>query len=158
MKNDPTDTGGLFIGRRPGTAPLRYRGQPATGGSGRRLVDRVVAGAVLVMETFLLATLWGPQPLGWLWVGSQVDYRTGSVSVGILSAFVGMLFTILLTLMVAKRLDQIWRLARRAAGHEQREGILGRLFVISVLLAGGAFMFWFLIINGPGSSSFSPQA
>jgi hypothetical protein len=23
--NDPTETGGLFIGRRPGTAPLRYR-------------------------------------------------------------------------------------------------------------------------------------
>src|ERR671915_170901 len=23
--NDPTDTGGLFVGRRPGTAPVRYR-------------------------------------------------------------------------------------------------------------------------------------
>ena len=32
-RNDPTDTGGLFIGRRPGTAPLRY---PARSGARRR--------------------------------------------------------------------------------------------------------------------------
>ena len=27
-RNDPTDTGGLFIGRRPGTGPLKYRAAP----------------------------------------------------------------------------------------------------------------------------------
>ena len=27
-RNDPTDTGGLFIGRRPGTGPLHYRAAP----------------------------------------------------------------------------------------------------------------------------------
>ena len=32
--NDPTDTGGLFVGRRPGTAPLKYRAQPVTAGQG----------------------------------------------------------------------------------------------------------------------------
>ena len=30
-RNDPTDTGGLFIGRRPGTAPLRYKADPERG-------------------------------------------------------------------------------------------------------------------------------
>ena len=30
-RNDPTDTGGLFIGRRPGTAPLRYKARPGSG-------------------------------------------------------------------------------------------------------------------------------
>ena len=30
-RNDPTDTGGLFIGRRPGTAPLRYKADPSPG-------------------------------------------------------------------------------------------------------------------------------
>ena len=31
-RNDPTDTGGLFIGRRPGTAPLRYKADPSRAG------------------------------------------------------------------------------------------------------------------------------
>ena len=30
MRTDPTDTGGLFVGRRPGTAPVRFRGVPLT--------------------------------------------------------------------------------------------------------------------------------
>lgn len=158
MRNDPTDNGGLFIGRRPGTAPLRYRHQPSSRGKRRRRLDRLVAAAILVLEVLLLATLWGPQPLGWLWVGSQVDYLSGSVSVGILSAFIGMLATMMITLMLAKRLDHFWQLARRAGGHDQRVGMLGRIFVVSVVVAGGGFLFWFLIINGPGSMSFSPQA
>ena len=36
-ENDPTNTGGLFIGRRPGTAPLRYREPPPEPAEGRRL-------------------------------------------------------------------------------------------------------------------------
>ena len=31
-RNDPTDTGGLFIGRRPGTGPVHYRGDPSAAG------------------------------------------------------------------------------------------------------------------------------
>ena len=33
--NDPTDNGGLFIGRRPGTAPIRFRVRERTRGRGR---------------------------------------------------------------------------------------------------------------------------
>ena len=28
MKTDPSDTGGLFVGRRPGTRPVKYRRLP----------------------------------------------------------------------------------------------------------------------------------
>ncbi len=42
-RNDPTDTGGLFIGRRPGTGPLHFRGSPERGGGGRRRADGVLA-------------------------------------------------------------------------------------------------------------------
>ena len=31
MKTDPTDTGGLFVGRRPGTRPVKYRALPERG-------------------------------------------------------------------------------------------------------------------------------
>jgi hypothetical protein len=88
--------------------------------------------------------------MGWLWVGSQVDYQTGSVSIGILSAFVGMVTTLFLTLALAKRLDHVWQLVRRAAGHDQRKGVLDRIFVVSIAIAGTGFIFWFLVIAGPG--------
>jgi hypothetical protein len=155
-RNDPTDTGGLFIGRRPGTAPVHYRGTPQIGGERRRRTDGVLAGLLLVVETLVCLTLWGPQPVAWLWVGSQVDYHTGSVSLGIAVAFAGMIATLMLTLGVAGRIDRMWRLLRRAAGHDQREGMLARIFAVSAVLAGGAFLLWFFILHGP-APSFAPQ-
>ena len=155
--NDPTDTGGLFVGRRPGTAPLKYRAQPVTAGEARRSADKFLSGLILLLETLLCLTLWGPQPTGWLWVGSQVDYKTDSVALGIVVAFAGMLTTLFFTLVVARRLDYAWRLVRRAAGYEQKKGALEWIFVISLAIMGTAFLIWFFIFNGPGSSVFSGQ-
>jgi hypothetical protein len=155
-RNDPTDTGGLFIGRRPGTAPLHYRGTPEIGDERRRRTDAVLAGVLLLVETLVCLTLWGPQPVAWLWVGSQVDYHTDSVTLGIAVAFAGMIGTLMLTLGLAARLDRVWRLLRRAAGHDQREGMLARIFTISAVLAGGGFLLWFFILHGP-APSFAPQ-
>ncbi len=151
-RNDPTDTGGLFVGRRPGTAPLRYRGTPAASTGRRRTFDSILAGAILVTETLLLISVWGPQPAGWLWVGSQVDYKTGSVELGITVAFLGMIATLMLTLVLAKQLDHVWKLVRRSAGHAQKEGMLERIFIVSVGIALVIFTVWFLFLEGPGPS------
>ena len=148
--NDPTDTGGLFVGRRPGTKPIRYREQPVTGSPARRRADDWLARGILLLEVLLLLTLWGPQPMAWLWVGGQVQGATGSVEPAITVAFAGMLFTLFLTLVIVKRLDHAWRLVRRAAGHPQVEGVVERVFVISAGIAIVLFSFWFLIIAGPG--------
>jgi hypothetical protein len=148
--NDPSETGGLFIGRRPGTAPLRYRSKPATGSAARRRFDAVLAAAILAVEALLLATLWGPQPAGWLWLGSQIYHGTDSVGLGLLIAFVGMLLTILATIAIAMRLDRIWKIVRRACGYEQKKGALEAMFVTSMAIAGVGFLLWFLVIHGPG--------
>ena len=155
--NDPTDTGGLFVGRRPGTAPLKYRAPPVTAGAGRRRADKVLSALLLSIETVLCLTLWGPQPAGWLWVGSQVDYRTGSVALGIVVAFAGMLTTLFFTLAIARRLDHAWKLVRRAAGYEQKRGALEWIFVIAFAVASTIFLVWFFVLTGPGSSNFSGQ-
>jgi hypothetical protein len=149
-RNDPTDTGGLFIGRRPGTAPLHYRAAPQLAGERRRRADATLAGLALSAEVLLCLSLWGPQPAAWLWFGSHVDYWTGSITAGIVSAFAGMIASLMLTLAAASRLDRLWRLLRRAAGHDQREGALGRIFAATAVVAVLAFGFWFLIIQGPG--------
>lgn len=151
-ENDPTNTGGLFVGRRPGTGPLRYRGKPVEAGEKRRRADSIFAAAILTAETLLCLTLWGPQPLAWLWIGGKVQSATGSVSLGIVAAFLGMIATMVATIGLAMRLDHAWKLVRRAGGHEQKTGALNRIFVISGAIAGTVFLFWFVIIHGPGSS------
>ena len=121
-RNDPTDTGGLFIGRRPGTAPVHYAAEPEMGSPGRRRVDRVVAAFVL----------------------------------GIAVAFAGMIASLMLTLLLAVRLDAIWKVVRRAAGYDQRDGALSRIFMVTAIVAAIAFGFWFLILEGP-APSLAPQ-
>jgi fumarate reductase subunit D len=149
--NDPTDTGGLFIGRRPGTAPVRYRSvEPSS--ERRRRVDGLLAHALLAVELLLCLTLFGPQPLGWLWVGSQVDYLTGYVTAGIGTILIGCLASLMLTMALAKRVDHAWKLVRRAAGHRQERGALERIFAVSVGIALVVFAIWFFVIQGPGPS------
>src|SRR3954454_10249686 len=97
-RNDPADNGALFIGRRPGTAPLRYRETPQRAGTGRRRVDGAVAAVALVALFVVVLSCWGPQPLAWLWVGSQVNGWTDSVFAGIVVAFFGLLASVLATL------------------------------------------------------------
>jgi hypothetical protein len=152
--NDPTDTGGLFIGRRPGTGPVRFKARPDAGTPARRRFDRALAAGLLVIEVLLCLSLLGPQPAGWLWVGSQVQYLTGFVTAGIGTIMLGSVASLFITLALAKRVDHAWKLVRRAAGHHQERGALERMFAISVAIAVVIFGFWFLFINGPGSSVF----
>jgi hypothetical protein len=151
-RNDPSDTGGLFIGRRPGTGPLRYRADPTRGGAARQRADGLLALVVLAAEVLLCLSLWGPQPLAWLWIGSQADYASGSHMLGIAVAFFGILASLFVTLALGARLDRFWRLVRRAAGHEQRDGMLARIFGATALVALVAFAVWFLVIEGPAPS------
>jgi hypothetical protein len=151
-RNDPTDTGGLFIGRRPGTAPIRYRTPPERGSARRRIADVLLAGAVLLVEALVVLSAWGPQPVGWLWVGSQVDYHTDSVFLGITVAFFGLIASLIVTLVIATRLDHLWRLLRRAAGHDQRDGVLGRIFMVTAIVAAIGFTVWLVLLEGPTPS------
>ena len=150
--NDPTDTGGLFVGRRPGTAPVRYRDDLEPSSEGRRRADNLLAHSLLALEVLLCLSLFGPQPLAWLWVGSQVDYLTGYVTAGISAVMLGCLASLMLTMAAAKRVDHAWKLVRRAAGHRQDRGALERIFALSVGVALVLFTIWFLVIEGPGPS------
>lgn len=151
-RNDPTESGGLFV-RRPSEARgVRYRGQPQRGGAGRRRADEAVAAALLALEALLCLSLFGPQPLFWFWFGSQVQYWTDSVSAGVGTILIGTLASLMVTVAVAKRVDNAWKVVRRAAGHDQRRGALEPIFAISVAVAVVIFTFWFLVIQGPGPS------
>lgn len=152
MRTDPTDNGGLFVGRRPGTAPTRYRTPPEGGSVGRRRVDGLVAHAVLALMIVLNLLFWGPVPALALWVASQVQYQTDSVSLGIFLGFAFMLVALFGGLAVIKQLDRFWILARRAAGRDQRQGVIGRVFATTAVIGTCGFTFWLLFIGGLGST------
>jgi hypothetical protein len=155
MRSDPSDNGGLFVGRRPGTAPVRFRTLPERGSELRQRVDGSLAGGLLAAMTFLSLLCWGPIPLACLWLGSQANYLSGSVSIGILVSFIGLFGLLFGTLILLRRLDQAWILVRRAAGHDQRTGVLGRIFGITAAVGAIIFTIWFVVIHGPGSITIS---
>lgn len=155
MRTDPSDTGGLFVGRRPGTAPVRFRTLPKLGGAWRQRFDEGLADAMVAAMTFICLLCWGPIPLACLWVGSEADYLTGDVFLGIVVAFISLFALLFGALAVLQRLDGAWILVRRAAGHDQRTGVLGRVFAITAVIAACLFTFWFMIIQGPGTGEFS---
>lgn len=153
MRSDPSDNGGLFVGRRPGTAPIRFRALPKRGSDSRQKLDRLLANLLFVGIVVGSLLCWGPIPLACLWVGSQVSYLTGSIFFGILMALAALFLLLFGTLMLLRRLDSAWILVRRAAGYDQRSGALGRVFAATAAVCAAGFSFWFVVIHGPGSSS-----
>ena len=150
MRTDPTDTGGLFVTRRPGTRPIQYRDAAET----RRRRD---AGAATRCSPAALARadgrsstcrFWGPLPLACLWIGGRTQYLTDSIFGGLTVAFATMIAGLLLGLMALKRLDYAWILVRRAAGHDQREGMIGRIFMICCMIGVPIFGVWFIFFSG----------
>ncbi len=154
MRTDPTDNGGLFIGRRPGTAPVRYGRLPRRGSARRVAFDAVVSAVLLAIMALLVAAMWGPLPIAAMWIASQVAASNAGLWIAV--AFVLVLAFVFGALMVLRRLDGVWILVRRAAGVDQRQGVLGRLFLITTLVVVPAFTVWFLLLGGlqPSGGSF----
>jgi hypothetical protein len=150
MRTDPADNGGLFIGRRPGTAPVRYRVAPQRKLGLRLTFDKLFAASILAVMLLVASTFWGPIPAGWLWIGGQVKHQTGSGSLAIVVSCLGMLPTLLAGLALLHRLDRFWILVRRAAGYDQRTGMIGTVFAIAAVAGVTLFLLWFVVLAGPG--------
>jgi hypothetical protein len=131
---------------------VHLRDDVAPASEQRRRFDELLAGGLLTVEVLLCLSLFGPQPVAWLWIGSQVDYLTGYVTAGIATIMLGCLASLMLTMAAAKRVDHAWKLVRRAAGHRQERGALERIFAVCVGVALVVFAIWFLLIQGPGPS------
>ena len=151
MRTDPSDTGGLFVGRRPGTAPVRYRALPQRGTDVRQRVDGAAANMMLGGMFGISVLCWGPIPVACLWIGSEIDYLTGSVFLGFIVAFLALFPMLFGALALLRNLDQAWILVRRAAGYDQRAGAMARVFGLTAIVCAIAFAVWFIVIQGPGS-------
>jgi hypothetical protein len=151
MRTDPTDNGGLFIGRRPGTGPVRYRAVPDQSVGMHRVFDKLFAASLLAFMMLVSLGFWGPIPAACLWLGAQVQAQTESGSLGIVVSCMGVLGALLGGLVLLKRLDHVWILVRRAAGYDQRSGVIGPVFAIAAIIGVALFVAWFLLLAGPSS-------
>lgn len=154
MRTDPTDNGGLFIGRRPGTAPVRYGRLPQRGSARRVALDAVLSALLLGLMVLLTAAVWGPLPIAAMWLASQVAASNAGLWIAV--AFVLVLVLVFGSLMLLRRLDGVWILVRRASGVDQREGVLGKLFLLTTIVVVPVFAVWLLLLGGlqPTGGSF----
>ncbi|HEX2128379.1 MAG TPA: hypothetical protein VHF58_04090 [Solirubrobacterales bacterium] len=113
------------------------------------MMRNVASTLVAVAEIVLCLSIFGPQPLAWLWVGSQVE-AAGSLSSGLAVAFIGTVSTIIATVWLGKRLERVWATLHPQAAAEGRVGLFETAFVISTVLAVVGFAIWFFIFAGPG--------
>ena len=148
MRSDPSDNGGLFVGRRPGTQPIHYRAAPVFGDERSRRRDSVLAAAILSLMVLVNLLFWGPIPAGWLWIVSHIPFLAERVFLAVIVALVGILLTLVGALAILKQLDRAWVLVRRAAGYDQREGVVGRVFAYTAFVGVSIFGLWLVFGGG----------
>jgi len=131
---------------------VRYRQVPQRGSSRRQRVDDVLAHGIAGLMALVNLLFWGPIPVAALWLASRIGGNGERVFLAIVAAFALCLAGLMGGLVVLKRLDALWILVRRAAGHDQRSGIVGPMFAVCAVVGGVAFTIWLVFIAGLGSS------
>ena len=133
--------------------------------------NALAKGALIALMAVGSIFLWIGIPVGWLWIGSQLQSDSGQASFGL---YLGILLGIIVSMVVVGRfLHRLNGVYGRLAGSEivrvrmpwhrslrgQDEGraprqILDVVMVVSVMSAGFVFMVWFFFFAGsslPGS-------
>jgi hypothetical protein len=112
---------------------------------------RTGAGALLVLLIMFIGSLvlWIGTPLLWLWIGSQIQGATASLSAALGAMFIGVVATIALLALLLAKLSDVYRANRRSRGmddpgHFVLEGVL----VVSAGCTLAAFVVWFFFFAG----------
>jgi ABC-type multidrug transport system permease subunit len=120
---------------------------------------RLGASAVLVLLIMLGGSLvlWVGVPVGWLYIGSQIQGATDSIGAALGAMLVGAPLTIIVIAKGLVFLNRKHMELREARGHEvSGQGALEAVMIVSAFIAVAGFVFWFLILTGPGPS-LAPQ-
>ena len=158
MRTDPTDTGGLFVRRRPGTAPVRYRDLPDEGTARRRRADAVLAHALLGLMVVVNLLFWGPLPAALAVArrrGRSTSRTTSASGSSSASARSSRRCSAASSCSSASTRAGSSCAARRAI--DQRSGVLPRVFGTTAVVAAVGFTGWLVFIGGLGSSVFTGQ-
>jgi heme/copper-type cytochrome/quinol oxidase subunit 2 len=93
--------------------------------------------------------LWVGVPLGWLWVGSQVEGETNSIGTALAVMFVGALISILAIVWALVWLNRKHAERREARGLESYgQTALEGVMTVSAGIAVVGFAGWFFLFSG----------
>jgi hypothetical protein len=113
---------------------------------------------VLALEAVGSLLLWAPIPLAWMWIGSHVYNATGgSLMADCTAALLGFLATTIFMMKALTRLDVVWVALRRRAGHEQPQGALTGVVVVSATLGLVGFSVWYYLLSNAFIIPFMPN-
>jgi heme/copper-type cytochrome/quinol oxidase subunit 2 len=120
----------------------------------RNLLRAGASGVLLVLMMFGAGlVLWIGVPLGWLYIGSQVQGATDSVGTAILVMLVGVVVSIVAVVPILGWLNRKHLELRAARGLDTHgQTALEAVMTVSVVIAVLAFVIWFFVIVGPGPS------
>jgi heme/copper-type cytochrome/quinol oxidase subunit 2 len=120
----------------------------------RNLLRAGASGVLLVLMMLGAGlVLWIGVPLGWLYIGSQVQGATDSVGTAILVMLVGVVASIVAVVPILGWLNRKHLELRAARGLDTHgQTALEAVMTVSVVIAVLAFVIWFFVIVGPGPS------
>ena len=118
---------------------------------------RLASGALLGIEALGTLMMWAPIPLAWLWIGGRIYRLTGSLALDLLVAFGGFVITLLATVALLHRVDQVWIELRRRAGSERDEGALTQVAIVTGTLGLIAFFLWYYLLTRAFVMPFMPS-
>jgi hypothetical protein len=109
------------------------------------------AAVLLAAQALANLALWIPLPIAVLWVASMVDYKTGSLLLGVLCAFAVLILGVRGGMGLVERIDAAWQDASSSAW---REDALHYIATWCAVVGGGGFAVWLLLVGGMQSSIF----
>lgn len=120
----------------------------------RNLLQAGASGLILLaMMLGAGLVLWIGVPVGWLYIGSQIQGSTGSIGTAIGVMMVGVVISIIAFVMLLGWLNRKHLELREARGLDTTGSTaLEVVMTVSVFIAVVAFSIWFFIIQGPGPS------
>jgi hypothetical protein len=109
----------------------------------------VGTGLVLLIMFIGSLGLWVGTPLAWLWIGSQIQGATDSLSTALGAMGIGVVVTVMALAAVLAKLSNTYRANCQARGlddpgHFLLEGVL----VVSAGITLVAFVIWFFFFSG----------
>ena len=120
-----------------------------------RNVLRAGASGLILLVMMLGAglVLWIGVPLGWLYVGSQIQGATDSLGTAMFVMMIGVIASIALIVPALVWLNRKHLELREARGLDSHGATaLEAMMTVSAVIAVIAFVIWFFVIAGPGPS------
>jgi len=132
--------------------PRRASAEHQELGAGARVVNygvsAVLTGVIMVGASLFL---WIGVPAGWLWIGSQIQGKSGSLGTAIAVMLIGAIVSIVALAWVLGRLNRFHEQLREARGAKSHgPPLLEVVLVVTAAVALVGFAIWFFVFAGPG--------